>query len=307
MRKLMTRFSEHLQWYLEFVVSRKRNPVKPSTVLTWRVCADKWLIPSLGHLPCEEVNNKAVRSLVEKMAGAALSPQTISNYLAVVKLSLGAATDENGEPLYPRKWNHAFLDLPLIKTHKQPTFSPEIVSSIVSNANGQTKVLLALLAATGLRMGEALGLGVKHVSPDARTLTVEQSCWNGSMQTPKTSNAYRKVDLCTPIAVMLGEHLGDRSTGLVFQTTTGTPFLQSNLLRRKLHPLLKDLNIEKCGFHAFRRFRATHLRISCSPESLLRYWLGHCGVSITDVYDKSALNDGFRQAEAERVGTGFEL
>jgi len=303
----MTRFSEHLQWYLEFVVSRKRNPVKPSTVLTWRVCADKWLIPSLGHLPCEEVNNKAVRSLVEKMAGAALAPQTISNYVAVVKLSLGAATDENGEPLYPRKWNHAFLDLPLIKTHKQPIFTPGTVSSIVSNANGQAKVLLAVLASTGLRIGEALGLGVEHVSPDARTLLVERSCWEGTMQTPKTPNAYRKVDLCTPIAVMLGEHLGDRKNGLVFQTRSGTPLLQCNLLRRKLYPLLEEINVAKCGFHAFRRFRATHLRKSRSPEPLIRYWLGHSGVSITDVYDKSSSDDGFRQAEAERVGAGFEF
>jgi integrase len=307
MRKLMTRFNEHLNWFLEHAVSRKRDPVKPSTIMTWRVCADKWLIPSLGTLPCEEVNNKAVRMLVEKMSGAGLSPQTILNYITVVKLALGAATDENGEALYPRKWNYAFLDMPSVNGHRQPTFTPETVSSIVSRAEGQTKVLLALLAATGLRMGEALGLGVKHVSPDARTLTVEQSCWNGAIQTPKTFNAYRKVDLCTPVAVMLGEHLGKRSTGLVFQTSTGTPFLQSNILRRKLHPLLKDLNVKKCGFHAFRRFRATHLRMSRSPESLLRFWLGHCGTSITDVYDKSSLDDEFRQAEAERVGPGFEL
>jgi len=70
---------------------------------------------------------------------------------------------------------------------------------------------------------------------------------------------------------------------------------------------MKEIGVEKCGFHSFRRFRATHLRKSRSPESLTRYWLGHSRVSITDVYDKSALDDGFRQAEAERVGTGFEL
>lgn len=303
----MTRFTEHLEWFLEYVVSRKRNPVKPSTVLTWRKCADKWLIPSLGHLPCEEVNNKAVRSLVKKMADAGLSPQTISNYVAVVKLFLGAATDENGEALYPRKWNHAFLDMPLIKTHKQPTFTPETVSSIVSKSDGQAKVLLAVLASTGLRAGEALGLGVEHVSADARTLSVEQSCWEGTIQTPKTRNAYRKVDLCTPVAVMLGEHLGDRKDGLVFQTRNGTPLFQCNLLRRKLYPLLQALNAEKCGFHAFRRFRTTHLRKSRSPESLIRYWLGHSAVSITDIYDKSSLDDGFRQAEAERIGAGFEI
>jgi hypothetical protein len=32
---------------------------------------------------------------------------------------------------------------------------------------------------------------------------------------------------------------------------------------------------EKCGFHAFRRFRFTNLRKQGVPEDLLRFWIGH--------------------------------
>jgi integrase len=303
----MNRFDDQVNWFLEYVVNRKRNPVKPSTILTWRMCAEKWLKPSLGMLPCEEVNNKSVKVLIEQMSAAGLAPQTISNYIAVVKLALGAATDDNGESLYPRKWNHAFLDMPLVRNHKQPTVSPETVSSIVSKASGQTRMLVVLLAATGLRIGEALGLEVKHVSPDARTLSVEQASWEGNIQTPKTRNAYRKVDLSTETAVMLGEFLGTRTEGFVFRAKSGNPLLQSNLLARKIHPLFAAVNNPKCGFHTFRRFRATHLRKSLSPENLTRYWLGHSAASITDIYDKSAMDDGYRQKEAERVGVGFAM
>jgi integrase len=73
------------------------------------------------------------------------------------------------------------------------------MSSIVRKAEGQDQVLYALLAGTGLRVGEAFGLEIRHLSADCRTITVEQLCWEGDIQTPKTRNAYRKVDLCAVV------------------------------------------------------------------------------------------------------------
>lgn len=245
--------------------------------------------------------------MIEKMVEGGLAPQTIVNYTALVKLALGAATDENGECLYPRTWNSTFLDMPIVKDQRQPSFLPEKVSSIVSKASGQTRVILALLAGSGLRMGELVGLEVKHVSPDCRILSIEQSIWNQDVQSPKSRNAYRRVDLCTDVAVMLGQHLGSRWGGYVFQARNGSPIHQSNLLSRELHSILGELGIRKCGFHALRRFRATHLRKSKTPESLIRFWLGHSITSITDLYDKSYLDDSYRQAEAERIGIGFSV
>lgn len=304
----MTRkFNEHVKWYLKHVVNRKRNPVKAATVSNWKYCAENWLNPILGEYPLSDINNRALKLLVEKLSKAGLSPQTIITYVGLVKLSLAAAVDENGEELYPRKWNNDFIDMPVIRKQHQPSFTPDTMSAIVEKASGQNKVLWAVLAATGLRVGEALGLEVKHVSDDARTLTVEQSCWGGEIQSPKTNNAYRKVDLCTDVAVMLGEFLEDRHEGLVFRSTCRSPLHQSNLLRRGLHPILESLGVEKCGFHAMRRFRTTHLRKQRAPEDLIRFWLGHAKASITDGYSKVAEDFVYRQAEAERVGAGFTI
>jgi hypothetical protein len=71
--------------------------------------------------------------------------------------------------------------------------------------------------------GEAFGLEVKHLSPDCRTITFEQSCWEGDIQTPKTKNAYRQVDLCTPLADLLKAPIGDRQSGLVSTNAAGRP------------------------------------------------------------------------------------
>jgi integrase len=218
---------------------------------------------------------------------------------------VASAIDENGEQLFPRKWNHDFIDMPVVQKQHQPTFAAETMSSIVRKAEGQEQVLYALLAGTGLRVGEAIGLEIRHLSADCRTVTVEQSCWEGELQTPKTRNAYRQVDLCASLADLLKAFVGDRRSGLLFTNRTGKPLSQTNLLRRSLHPILAELKVEKAGFHAMRRFRTTWLRKQRAPEDLIKFWLGHAKESVTDGYSKLADDVEFRTQVAEELGTGF--
>jgi integrase len=187
----------------------------------------------------------------------------------------------------------------------QPSFTAETMSAIVQKADGQERVLYALLAGTGLRVGEAFGLEVKHFSNNCRTIAVEQSCWEGDVQAPKTKNAYRQVDVSNELAELLQAFVAVRQSGLVFQNRTGKPLSQTNLLRRSLHPILAELKVEKAGFHAMRRYRATWLRKQRAPEDLIRYWLGHAEESVTDGYSKLAEDLEFRLDVAEKIGVGF--
>jgi integrase len=180
------------------------------------------------------------------------------------------------------------------------------MTAIVKNATGQEQVLYSLLAGSGLRVGEALGLEVKHFSADCRTITVEQSCWEGDIQTPKTKNAYRQVDICVALAGLLKVFIENRS-GLVFTNRVGKPLSQTKVLRRSLHPILEELGAEKAGYHAMRRFRTTWLRKQRAPEDLIRYWLGHAKQSMTDGYSMLAQDVDFRQEVAEKLGAGFDV
>jgi hypothetical protein len=65
------------------------------------------------------VSNGAVRELVEKMPVAGLSAKTIVNYVQVVKLVVTSAVNEEGEQIYPRKWNHDFIQLQVVDREKQ--------------------------------------------------------------------------------------------------------------------------------------------------------------------------------------------
>ncbi len=299
-------FREQAKWFLNHSVNRKRRPVKAATLQTWQNCTDKWLNPYLGDVLLGSINNATVKTVVTKMNEAGLSAKTINNYIGLVKLVLASAIDANGEELYPRKWNHEFLDIPLVGTQRQPTFTPEQMTAIVQRANGQEQVLYALLAGTGLRVGEAFGLEAKHFSPDCRTITVEQSCWEGDIQAPKTKNAYRQVDLCADLAALLKTFIGNR-TGLVFTNRAGKPLSQTKVLRRSLHPILEEIGAEMAGFHAMRRFRTTWLRKQRAPEDLIRFWLGHAKQSMTDGYSMLAQDVTFKQEVSEKLGAGFDV
>ncbi len=297
-------FREQAAWFLNNSMNRKRKPIKPATLSTWQNCVDKWLNPNLGDTLLPNIHNAAVKSLVSKMSEAGLSAKSICNYIGLVKLIMASALDENGEQLFPRKWNHDFMDPVVLKQH-QPTFTAKTMSAIVEKANGQEQVLYALLAGTGLRIGEALGLEVRHLSSDCRTITIEQSCWEGELQSPKTENAHRQVDLSQDLARLLTAFTAGRQSGLVFTNRVGAPLSQTNLLRRSLYPILAELNVEKAGFHAMRRFRTTWLRKQQAPEDLIKFWLGHAKQSVTDGYSKLADDAEFRLDVVNKVGAGF--
>ena len=302
-------FRKQAEWWLNHVQKRKRSPVTPATAAGFGSYLRKWLNPNLGDLPLSSVNNLVVKRLVTKMTDAGLSPKMVNNVVQVVKMVVASAVNENGEQIHPRTWNHEFIDLPEVKNQRQPTHSSEAVKAIVASSQGKERMLYILLGATGLRIGEALGIEIdKHFSDDFATLHIRQKVWNGRVQSfLKTDNGVRDIDLHSSIAATLKRFIGNGDSGFLFCSKNGRPLLQSNVLRLSLHPTLKEIKQPKSGAHAFRRFRTTWLRKQHAPEDLIRFWLGHANKSVTDHYSKLNEDVTFRKKVAEQVGIGFEL
>ena len=140
------------------------------------------------------------------------------------------------------------------------------------------------------------------LSSDFKTIHVRKSVRGTTEQKPKTSNAVRSVDLCDPLAAILKEFAGNRITGYLFQSETGKPLLQSNLLRDWLH----KHHVE--GFHTFRRFRTSYLRKCDVPWDLVKFWIGHANKDVTDKYAEQLQEDvEYRQRWAEKIDLGFTL
>ena len=307
---LGTTFKEQAERWFKAVQTRKRRPIKPRTADAWATYLS-YIDAQIGEIPLTSVNNLAVKELIAKMASEVkkdkprFSAKTISNYVQVVKMVVASAVNDKGEEIYPVKWNHDFMDLPEVKDQRTPVFSAEEISTIISKAEGQYQVLYSLLAGTGLRIEEAFALQMEDI--EHSVIRVRHSMWNGKLYSPKTAAGLREVDIHHSLAELLHGHLNGRCTGFVFRSAVGTPLARSNVLRRSLHKILGEMGREKCGFHAFRRYRVTHLRKQRVPEDLLRFWIGHADGSVTDGYSKVKEDVEFRRFTAEQAGLGFHM
>ena len=304
-----TAFRQQAEFWLKSLSTRKRNPVEQTTIDTRRYALDKWIYPEIGTMRLAEVNNLALKELVGKMAAECLSAATIRDYSNIVKAVVASAIDGNGEEKFPRKWNEEFIDAPLIEKQNQPTTTADGMQHILKNATGQYRVLYALLAGCGpMRAGEALGLEIKHISEDFRTLQIVQKAKRGIIQEHlKTENGERQVDLCSELADMLREFVGQRTSGLLFRTSTGNQLLQANTLQDSLHPILQKIAHVKGGFNIFRRFRITHLQTEGCPEVLRHFWSGHAQTHVEERYTKLLEKRDYRLQWTERIGLGFQL
>lgn len=312
-------FQKQAMHWLEQVKTRKRKPIANSTLDLWDGCLRNWLNPQIGNLPLSEINNAVLKTVVAKMSEGGLSPKTIENYTQAVKMVVASAVDKEGEEIYPRKWNNKFVDMPLVEKAKQntPCFSLEVMSGLAVWKKERERMVFILCGAAGLRIGEALGLEIdKHISPDFLTISIEQKARHCKIEKRlKTMSASRQVDLHPAIASILIKFAGKRKTGFLFCSRNGKPLGSSCILRRHLHPALKQLGFinpftgtHKAGHHAFRRFRNTHLRnrTEC-PEGIRNYWMGHADESMSDLYDKIKEDVEFRRKWAKKCGFGFEL
>ena len=109
------------------------------------------------------------------------------------------------------------------------------------------------------------------------TLEIVQKAKRGKLQDHmKTKNADsrhgRVVDLSEPLAAMLRDFVGDRTSGLAICRPDGSQLMQRDILKHSLHPILKKLGLEQGGLNIFWRFRITRLETAEVPAALQHTW-----------------------------------
>src|SRR5258708_29795275 len=242
----MTTFKQQSEDFLNKIQTRRREPVKASTVVAYRSRLNAHILPELGNLELSQIENGTLRTFVETLTKKGMSASAINGVVGLVKEVVASARDSvSGARLYPRTWDNEFIDAPIVnpKSQSAPVATPEGVQKAISRASGQEKALYALLAGTGLRIGEALALmvgpddglnsfwvpesGILHVRA---TLNIN----NGEIGSPKTEAGNRQVDLNPGLNEYLKRVLqtgnSTESLGLLFRNAHGRP-VRFNTLR----------------------------------------------------------------------------
>jgi integrase len=291
-------FQQQAEIFMTEIASRKSDPVRSNTLHVYRSLLDARILPAIGRVEMADVNNKTAKMLVGRLTEAHLSPATINLAVSLMKQIVKSAVDEDGNQLYPRTWNPRFIDAPRVDpaSQKAPIALANAVSSAVGSLKGEIGVLVALLAGTGLRVGEALALTFNDWDPAAGTLQVHSTVVNGHTQpTTKTKAGTRVVDLNPALntTLILYSRTANRESRM-FTASDDT-------YRRQLAA------VGIPGFHSLRRFRITYLQGSNVPQTLIKFWAGHAAGDITERYTKVGAQIEERKAWSERAGLGFQL
>jgi integrase len=273
----------------------------------------KWIYPAIGELPLRLIDNLAVKPLIEKMCASGLKPRTVNKYMEYVQQVVKSLKAPNGEPVHKRTWDAETMDLPIVEysEQKRPSIEAKSISELIASSSGEEQALYVLLAATGMRISEALALETRHFINDGRTLKVEQQVMKDCpriVKHLKTSASKREIDLHQDVAEFLQRYAAGKS-GLLLHTANGTPHLYGNLEDRWLTPRLVKMGLDKqgMGWHSFKRFRKTWLRGTRCLEDLNNFWMAHKPQTMSELYSHLHEELEMRLEEAERVGYGFEL
>ena len=274
------------------------SPRKQSTKSLYATLARKHLCSApLGTTPLDRLRKSHIDGLLVKLRGQGLSDSTVRQVYTVLRAILDDARLDNlvadNAALRVRR--------PRVARTEARHLSPDEVAAVLANAEGlRYRNVLVLIAATGLRRGEALALRWEHVDFTDGSVRVSDtvSRIDGELvvSEAKTDRSRRTVPLPPAIVSMLrahratqaGErlHAGRRWTdsGLVFATEFGTPVEPRNILRT-IQTASARAGIEGVGVHTLRHSAATAWLDAGVHIKAVADLLGHSSISITgDIY-----------------------
>lgn len=180
------------------------------------------------------------------------------------------------------------VDLPeKVSVHEKHALTVEQIQRLLAVLEEPVRMMVQTGVLSGLRVGEILGLRWQDVDLSNRSMRIQQAAYRGSLGSPKTKGSKRTLPLPEALAVALGRHRkGSTEHGrLVFPTSAGTPYSDTNLLARHLKPAGKQIGAPWIGWHTLRRTHATLLSQSGTSPKDAQAQLGHAHIWTTmDIY-----------------------
>jgi len=271
--------------------------VKPSLrPLTYRYYNQKvqaHILPGLGRVRLSQLTTPVIQRHLDTLAKA-LAPKTVKHCRDVLRTALNDAM----------QWGYIGYNAassavpPRVPRHVvQPLSSIEAQQLLGAVRGHRLAALFTVALASGLRLGEALGLRWDDVDLDDGHLHVRQALQrvNGEWQLvePKTERSRRTIPLAAVAIEALQEHHRqqrkdelkavhwDRAwDGLVFRQADGSPVYINNV-SRTFGELLRKAGLPVRRFHDLRHACASLLMAQGIPPSTVMEILGHSNLATT--------------------------
>jgi len=265
----------------------------------------KHILPRFGSLPLDSITETGVQEFAADLKQTTFERRrkngTFIKCYKLSRKSILEIIDLLKRVVGKKVWVTWEWRLPKAPRRKQRYFTQDEIQKIINAAQGQYRVLFAVLAATGMRISEAAGLYVDDLDLTNCVIRVRRGVVEGIEQETKTPSGERIIDIAPELADLLRQHLTCRTSGRVFRARNTAPIHAGNIRKRVLHPLVQKLGIARGGFHAYRHARVTILRKKGMPAELQTQWIGHSSLRTTDGYDHTREEVEYRQQNARKA------
>ena len=283
-----------------------KGTLRPTTFASYTMLAREHIIPRLGSLHLQKLTSASINALYAHLGehgrvhgGGPLSASSVRRVHAVLHRAChdavrwGRLTVNPVDAADPPKQSSEHAE--------RPVWNAEQLSGFLAHvADDRLFALWRLLAMTGLRRGEALGLQWADVDMEAGTISILRA-WipvNGiaQMSEPKTRRGRRTIALDPTTLEALKAHAarqaGEQSdwqeawveTGFVFTREDGQPLHPWHVSKAfRVH--LKAAALPEIPLHSLRHSYATLELSSGVNPRIVSGRLGHSTVALTlDVY-----------------------
>ena len=286
--------------YLGEWVARAKVDLKPTTAAGYGH-AVQTLAKAFGVVRLQDLTPLMIEDLYSQLLDRGFAPKTVRNIHMVLHRALADAERLGLIARNPARSARA----PAVSRKEQGTWSPEQLSQFLGiSAHDPLHGVFVLLATTGMRRGEVVGLRWVDVDLDRGVVSVVHTITTVHGRpvesTPKTAKSRRRVSLdATSVAVLRLHRAAQREQrlqlgpgwadhGLVFCQYDGSP-LHPDYVTRRFRTLVEETGLPRIRLHDLRHTYATlALQAGVHPK-VVSERLGHATVGITlDLYSHVA-------------------
>lgn len=261
--------------------------LKNSTAKRYRITLVKHLLPAFGKFRLCDIRNLDIQQFVLRKLQNGLGWQSADHFRNLMSKIFVQA----------KKWGHfggenpaANIELPeKLPVREKHVLEFSQISLLLKNLEEPVGTMVAIGIYSGLRVGEILGMTWKDVDLKGQEIHVRQTIYRGMHSTPKTRASRRTLPLPECLVKLLAFHYErfgkPEGPQLVFATSKGTPFSDTNLLHRFLKPAGQKIGAPWLNWHTLRRTHATLFQQAGGTLREAQAQLGHAKGSTTlDLY-----------------------
>jgi len=284
-------FDEYVAEWARTYTGRTGSGVRPETLREYRRDLELFAVPRFGRRRLSEIDPRDVKGFALHLAeDKGLSPASVRNVIAPLRALLATAVEEGlirSNPAaglrLPSRRSAPGEDAPEEQTKALTT--TELKRLIAETPEGWQRLFVQFVAATGLRISEAIALRWRHIDFDRGRVLVRERLYEGRLDAPKSRFGRRDVPISAGMATRLRSHrLASRHSvddDYVFCTLRGTAHRPENLLRRVLKPAARRADVPWVAWHALRHTCASNLFTGGANAKQVQVWLGHHSPAFT--------------------------